>query len=194
MRSDRLCETAQDAYTLVLEMSRPEPNIQIAISIVENSPDSDVNLVLREDAPIFTYAGPPLQAAISALGSHYEENRSGRLNTVCERYMAMVADELARINLSKGEWCAIMDANNGVEQYLGGAAMMPSMLWANVHDSGSQLREKWGIDETRLVKKMQQMSKSTLIAIQEVCDRFWSHTDRHTDEALATAGVKVRTD
>ena len=36
MRSDRLSETAQDAYTLVLEMSRPEPNIQIAISIVEN--------------------------------------------------------------------------------------------------------------------------------------------------------------
>jgi hypothetical protein len=30
MRSDRLSETAQDAYTLVLEMSRPEPNIQIA--------------------------------------------------------------------------------------------------------------------------------------------------------------------
>jgi hypothetical protein len=28
-----------------------------------------------------------------------------------------------------------MDANNGVEQHLGGAAMMPSMLWANVHDS-----------------------------------------------------------
>ena len=28
---------------MVLEMSRPEPNIQIAISIVENSPDSDVN-------------------------------------------------------------------------------------------------------------------------------------------------------
>jgi hypothetical protein len=54
MRSDRLSETAQDAYTLVLEMSRPEPNIQIAISIVENSPDSDVNLVVREDAPIFT--------------------------------------------------------------------------------------------------------------------------------------------
>src|ERR1700730_11226183 len=30
MRSDRLSETAQDAYTLVLEMSRPGPNIQIA--------------------------------------------------------------------------------------------------------------------------------------------------------------------
>jgi hypothetical protein len=95
------------------------------------------------------YAGPPLQAALSALGSHYEENRSGRVNTVCERYMAMVADELARLDLSKNEWCAIMDANNGVEQYLGGAAMMPSMLWANVHDSdglgknGGSMRRGW---------------------------------------------------
>jgi hypothetical protein len=72
---------------------------------------------------------------------------------------------------------AIMDANNGVEQYLGGAAMMPSMLWANVYDSDGGLGEKWGIDETRLVQKMQHMSKATLIAIQEVCDRFWSPTD-----------------
>ena len=35
-----IIRNGQDAYTLVLEMSRPEPNIQIAISIVENSPDS----------------------------------------------------------------------------------------------------------------------------------------------------------
>jgi hypothetical protein len=135
------------------------------------------------------YAGPPMIDAIKDLGSHYEENRSGRLNTVCERYRAMVADELARLDLSKNEWCAIMDANNGVEQYIG-AAQFPSGLWANVHDSGSQLGEKWGIDQPRLVAKLQQMPKSTLIAIQEVCDRFWSHTDRHTDEALATAGVR----
>jgi hypothetical protein len=83
-----------------------------------------------------------------------------------------------------------MDANNGVEQHLGGAAMMPSMLWDNVHDSDG-LGEKWGIDETRLVKKMQQMSRSTLIAIQEVCDRFWSHTDEPTEQALTTAGVRA---
>jgi hypothetical protein len=119
------------------------------------------------------------------------KNRSGRLNTVCERYRAMVADELARLDLSKGEWCAIMDANNGVEQYIGGAAQFPSMLWANVHDSGSQLGEKWGIDETWLVAKLQQMPKSTLIAIQEVCDRFWSHTDEPTEKALTTAGVRT---
>jgi hypothetical protein len=77
------------------------------------------------------YAGPPMIDAIKDLGSHYGENRSGRLNTVCERYRAMVADELARIDLSKNEWCAIMDANNGVEQYIGGAAQFPSMpQWA----------------------------------------------------------------
>jgi hypothetical protein len=36
---------------------------------------------------------------------------------------------------------------------------------------GEPIGEKWGIDETRLVAKLQQMPKSTLIAVQEVCEQ-----------------------
>jgi hypothetical protein len=66
-----------------------------------------------------------------------------------------------------------------------------TLAFRKIVDRGGKIREKWGIDQTRLVRKMQQMSKSTLIAIQEVCDRFWSHTDEPTETALTTAGVKV---
>src|SRR5579883_2547022 len=79
------------------------------------------------------YAGEPVQRALASLGRTYEENRSGRLNTVCERYLAMVDDELARLDLSESEWCAIMEANNDVEI---GVESHSShvLLWANVHD------------------------------------------------------------
>lgn len=134
------------------------------------------------------YAGPPLQAALDCLGETYAENRSGRLNTVCERYLAMVTDELARIDLTRAEWCAIMDANNGVEQYTGNPFGGGLLIWANVHDTIG-LGEKWEVDQAALVRKLQQLPKSTLTAIQEVADRFWSRSGMRTDEALRAAGV-----
>lgn len=135
------------------------------------------------------YSGAPLEAALACLGEIYAENKSGRINTVCERYLAMVSDELGRLVLTKNEWCAVMDANNGVEQFTG-MGSMPVMLWANVHDS-PELGEKWDVDQAALVSKLQHLPKSTLIAVQEVCDRFWSRTEKPTDEALAAAGVMV---
>lgn len=135
------------------------------------------------------YASEPLLAALSALGDRDDGNRSARINVVCERYLAIVADELKRLKFSKGEWCAIMDANNGAQVYLGGAALFPSMIWANVHDS-PELEDKWKIDQAALVRRLQALPPSSLIAIQEACDRFWSRTDKPTDEALAAAGVK----
>lgn len=136
------------------------------------------------------YAGPPIAAALACLGEDYAENRSGRLNTVAERYLAMVADELARLDLSHSEWCAIMDANNGVEQYTGDAGVNAVMLWANVHDT-RELGVKWKIDQAELVRKLQQLPKSTLTAILEVCDRFWSRSGMPTDEALSASGVTL---
>lgn len=136
---------------------------------------------------ISLYAGPPVAEALAYLGESYAENRSGRINTVCERYLAMVAHELRSLALSRAEWCAIFDANNGVVEYLG-APLMPSGIWANVHDS--TLGEKWGIDQRALVGKLQRLTPATLIAIQEACDRFWSRAEMPTDAALAACGIK----
>jgi hypothetical protein len=132
------------------------------------------------------YAGAPMAAALDALGSHYAENRSGRLNTVCERYLAMVADELARLDFSRAEWCAILDANNGVDLGLGIGTGGAIMIWANVHDSHG-LGEKWSVDQAALVRRLQALPRSSLYAICEVADRFWSRAETPTDTALAAA-------
>jgi hypothetical protein len=135
------------------------------------------------------YAGAPLIAALDAIGERYEENRSGRINTVAERYMAMVADLIGRLNLSHAEWCAILDANNGVQVYIG-AIEFPSMIWANVHDTPG-LGEKWAIDQADLVQRLQALPRSSLIAVQEVADRFWSRAEKPTRQALKEAGINV---
>jgi hypothetical protein len=136
------------------------------------------------------YSGPPIEAALACIAD--EENRSGRLNTICDRYLAMVADELGRLDLSKDEWCAIMDANNGVTVFYGEpAGLMATGIWANVHDS-PELGEKWKIDQAALVGKLQRLPRSTLLAVQEACDRFWSRTEQPTDKALAASGIKPR--
>jgi hypothetical protein len=136
------------------------------------------------------YIGPPIEQALACLGGGYADNRSGRLNTVCERYLVMVRDELSRINFSRGEWCAILDANNGVEANTGAGEINATMLWANVADSDG-LGQKWHIDQDALVNRMRCLSKSAAVTVLEICDRFWSRSDLATDEALAKAGVTI---
>ena len=142
------------------------------------------------------YAGEPVQHALACLGRTYEENRSGRLNTVCERYLSMVDDELARLDLSESEWCAIMEANNDVEI---GVESQSShvLLWANVHDCRG-LSERWGVDQQALALTLRRLPRSTLIAIREVADRFWSATSgdepvngRTIADDLRRAGVRL---
>lgn len=141
------------------------------------------------------YAGEPVQRALACLGPTYDENRSGRLNTVCERYLAMVDDELARLDLSESEWCAILEANNDVE--IGVESHGHVLIWANVHDCRG-LSERWGVDQQALAKKLHQLPRSTLIAIREVADRFWSATNgddpvngRTIADDLRRAGVRL---
>src|SRR5262245_23531889 len=137
------------------------------------------------------YIGPPMDEALACLGGEYAENRSGRLNTVCERYLLMVRDELSRLDFSRNEWCAILDANNGVEVSMGAGEINATMLWANVADS-PELGGKWQVDQDALVRRLRGLSKSAATAILEVCDRFWSHSELGTDEALDQTGVTIK--
>lgn len=57
-------------------------------------------------------AGAPLKAALYATGNGNDEFPTGRVNAVCERYLAMI--EAARPALSRAEWLAICDALSGV--------------------------------------------------------------------------------
>ncbi len=141
---------------------------------------------------IQVYEGPPMTAAFEALGEAWRDQRSGRLNTVCERYMAMVDDELARLDLTRQEWLAILEANNGVEPWTGHSGGVAAVLvWANLHDHRGD-GSHWGVDKDALVRKLQALPRSTLTAIVEACDRFWSRDGVAVDAALEQAGIRPR--
>jgi hypothetical protein len=130
---------------------------------------------------ISVYAGAAIAEALAVGGG---DNRSGRLNAVCRRYLDMVADELDRLDFSYAEWCAILESNKGID-ILGNS---PTMVWTNVHAS-SGLNGKWGIDQADLAGRLQRLPTSSLIALLEAIDRFWSRPEQPTNEALAGAGI-----
>lgn len=142
---------------------------------------------------ISIYAGPPIKAVLEAvtdLEGGGEFNRSARINTVADRYMAIVSHQLGKIGLTDDEWCAVMDANNGM-QIMTDTIMSPMAVWANIEDSEG-LGEKWGIDTSSLVKKLRNSGPTGLIAVLEAIDRFWGrHHSLTTKEALdASLGRK----
>jgi hypothetical protein len=97
------------------------------------------------------YSAPSLAAALACLGSLYEKNSSGRVHAVCERYLAMVEDELARVGLSRAEWYAIIDANEDDAAYL---PMRPNTIWSNVR-AAPGLGAKWHVDQEALARHLQ---------------------------------------
>ncbi len=110
---------------------------------------------------------------------------SGRLNTIIGRYSRIVADSMP--TFTRGEWCAIFDANNGT-LYLDDSSI--TMAWANVADLPG-LDEKWGIDSAALVAKMRRLTTAQAIAVVEANERFWANHEKPTDEALKVAGVRI---
>jgi len=138
------------------------------------------------------YAGPPVIEALSALGPRYAENRSGRLNTVCDRYNALMQAELRNMPFTRAQWCMIMDCNNGMELSTGAALMSASMVWANIHDADSSMSEKWGTDRDELARTIQAMPRGSQFALLEAIDRFWSRAEEPTDEAFKAAGITPR--
>jgi hypothetical protein len=113
---------------------------------------------------------------------------SGRISNVAERYLLIVTDELARLRFTRGEWCAILDANNGFEVEGNGSEFQ--VMWANVIDTPG-LDAKWGVDCSVLAQRMQGLSMAAQAAIYEVRNIFWRNTDLPVDVALEKAGVKL---
>lgn len=141
---------------------------------------------------ISIYAGAPIEAALADLAGGYGENRSGRLNTMAQRYRDMVADELARLDLTRAEWCALLDANNAMGLHDDAAGPTPPVIiWANIADSRS-LDKKWDIDQDALVRKVRVLPRSTLVAIVEACARYWSRDRMDPDAALAESGINPK--
>lgn len=133
------------------------------------------------------YCGAPLLAAFSDAP---DLPRSSRCNWIAEAYRAVVADELRRIDWTRDEWCAAMDALNGAQM----AGISESGVewvgaWANLADA-PHLGEKWGIDADDLTRRWRALTAAGRLAVYEVAIRFWSLPDQDTDDVLRDAGVR----
>lgn len=135
---------------------------------------------------ITVYAAEPVAAVLVG----YDESRSHRINQVCADYCHYVRECMP--TLTREEWCAIMDATNGVFSDPGDTATT-RFLWAEVADAEG-LGEKWGIDQAALAAAVRAMALPQLLAIAEASRQFWAHTDQPTDAALKLAGVRLRGD
>lgn len=130
------------------------------------------------------YAGPPIQALLAG----FEDNRSGRLNTVAERYTAIMAAHTPA--LTELEWCAVCDALNGHYMDAGDGLLGVRYAWASVADCEG-LGEKWGIDQAALVERLRALDVAGSVALAEVVQRFWRHSDLPRREAFALAGARI---
>ncbi len=128
------------------------------------------------------YAGEPISRALDG-----HDNRSGRLNGICERYLDVITDELRRIALTRAEWCAVMDVANGAHIETGDATGW-RYLWASISDEAT-LDAKWSINREALSVRIRNLPLAAQVAIHEAAIRFWTHTDLDTDAALAKAGI-----
>lgn len=135
---------------------------------------------------ISIYAGEPIQQVLDG-----HENRSGRLNTVAERYLDIVRRDCPA--LTQAEWCAVCDALASYWMGAGDSALSIRMAWAEVVDADrlDGLGEKWGVDAAALADRMQRMSAGAQVALAEVVERFWQHRQLPRDEALAKAGARI---
>lgn len=129
-------------------------------------------------------AGPPIRAALAATGDEFP---TGRLNAICERYLAMI--ETLRPVLSRAEWMAIFDALNGVgiDDFYAGEPRVPT--WAGIAQEVADAPDlsRWGVDQPALARKVGALSEPARIAIVETAQRFWALADLRDSQALDLA-------
>lgn len=135
---------------------------------------------------ITIYAGPPIRRALEAAG----ENRSLRINAICDRYDTIVVHELADMGktFTREEWCAICDVLNGTWLLDNNW----QSCWAEMLDS-PEMDEKWGIDHKALGERMHKLSLAGRAAVVDVVERFWSSPNLNQvthDELLREAGAR----
>lgn len=143
------------------------------------------------DNRVAIYLGPPTRAALADVPG---QSRSGRINWIAAGYRAIVAHELRAIAWSRNEWCAVMDVLNGSQiGGLGSLELQALQAWANLADA-PEMAGKWRIDVDDLVGRWRALSAAGKVAVYEAAARFWARAELPTDEALAAAGVRPRSD
>lgn len=122
------------------------------------------------------------------IGETEDGTLSLRVAAIAARYEAMCQSLMPP--LTKDEWCAVFDANNGTDVLSIDGHIMPAGVWANVADSVG-LDKKWNIDSSTLVSKLQALSPAALLAVEEASIRFWMNTHLSTDAAIAASWANL---
>lgn len=128
---------------------------------------------MTKDHPIQFRAGvlaEPLAARAEA-----GQSRNAIAARDLERYYAILASELARLDLSEAAWSAIYDALNG--SLLDAATAR--FVWAEIEDAlPDGLAEKWGIDGPALVAELRALSLAGSLAVVDAAERYWAAVGR----------------
>lgn len=139
-----------------------------------------------------TYYSDAAMAAI-APDDRSAESFSGRVG-----FLVTVAGAIANEEcppLTRNEWLALADANNGtVLDYSIGFEHPISGITLNLYDSAPELDEKWGVDCTGLARRIRSMPLHEQFAVFEVVRRFWRTSSDGVadwDEFLQRAGANV---
>lgn len=130
------------------------------------------------------YAGPPIEELLDG----FDGNRSGRLNSVAERYLLIVAAEIGRMDFSAAEWSAIFDVLNGCQIEAAGSPDW-RLSWAAVADS-PEVNAKWGVSHTSISARLQQLTDAGRAAVWEAAARFWATDGATVPGILAEFGVE----
>ena len=131
--------------------------------------------------------------ALEAIGK--SENLSGRLNSICSRYGAIIAKDCPALTVN--QWMMICDILNGTVLDADNRDADPArFLWADISESGKLdgMAEKWEIDTEALSQQVRELPYSSQCAIIEVAARFWAdcETDYPSDkDRLQAAGAKI---
>jgi hypothetical protein len=101
--------------------------------------------------------------------------RSGLLNTVAARYQEVCRRHCPTLTIA--EWCAVMDALNGV--WLRGSdheAESLTAVWAEVYDADrlDGLGKKWRCGAKALAERIRDYDYATTVALVDAVERWWA--------------------
>ncbi len=121
------------------------------------------------------------------------ESLSCRIAAIIDRYGLLVRHH--RPQLTRAEWCLILDACNGWGLTPEPAELHVQGIALNVHDD-DRLNgggAKWGLTREQvddLVRRLDAMNTAERIALVECIGRFWRRAPLPTTRAMREAGIE----
>lgn len=117
---------------------------------------------------------------------------SARIAGILDRYGLLMARSTPQ--LTRAEWCLILDAINGWASAYEPAELAASGIAAEVADhvklNGAD--DKWGLSRAQamgLAHRIHEMHPAEQLAIVDRAERFWRRCQLDTDEAMTAAGI-----